>query len=172
MIRRGHAAKRRVGRGSAHASRAAFSRCSVSAVVRVQHLVRFVALPRLIMSNMLKKIMSLSMVKKLNLCALPCTPVGWRVLRACASAGRVPEKWRCKKVWRTHHEKHVGAVDAMQQEQQRDAPVKQSALRAKNVALVEVVDGGAGAVRGFARLGLMAETRSRGTAPCRPRRHR
>ena len=41
MIRRGHAAKRRAGRGPAHASRAAFSRCSVSAVARVQHLVRF-----------------------------------------------------------------------------------------------------------------------------------
>ena len=41
MIRRGHAAERRTGRGPAHASRAAFSRCSVSAVVRVQHLVRF-----------------------------------------------------------------------------------------------------------------------------------
>ena len=41
MIRRGHAAKRRAGRGPAHASRAAFSRCSVSVVVRVQHLVRF-----------------------------------------------------------------------------------------------------------------------------------
>ena len=151
MIRRGHAAKRRVGRGSAHASRAAFSRCSVSAVVRVQHLVRFVALPRLIMSNMLKKIMSLSMVKKLNLCALPCTPVGWRVLRACASAGRVPEKWRCKKVWRTHHEKHVCAGADHLVEHERSDHVGHHLVAAKVAANIDLADGGPGACRGFAR---------------------
>ena len=49
-------------------------------------------LPRLMMSNMLKKIMRLGMMKKLSLCALPCTPVSWRALRACASAVRVREK--------------------------------------------------------------------------------
>ena len=61
------------------------------------------------MSNMLKKIMRLSMMKKLSLCALPCTPVSWRALRACASAVRVREKWRRKKGQHTHHEKHVCA---------------------------------------------------------------
>ena len=47
---------------------------------------------RLNMSNMLKKNMSLGMMKKQSLCTLPCTPVSWRALRACASAVRVREK--------------------------------------------------------------------------------
>ena len=141
-------------------------------LIRSRRPVFAAVLLRMNMSNMLKKNMSLCMMKKQSLCTLSCTPVSWRALRARASAVRVRENWRCEKACHTHHEKHVGAVDAMQQEQQRDAPVEQSALRAKNAALVEVVDGGAGAVRGFARLGLTAETRSHGTAPCRPRRHR
>ena len=60
--------------------------------VRARRPVVSVLLPRLMMSNMLKKIMRLSMMKKLSLCALPCTPVSWRALRACASAVRVREK--------------------------------------------------------------------------------
>ena len=130
-----------------------------------------VAPPRLKMSNMLKSSLSLCMLKKLSLCALLGEPVSRRRLCARASAVRVRRNWRREWVSHTHHEKHVGAVDAMQQEQQRDATVEQSVLRAENAALVEVVDGGAGAVRDFARLGLTAETRSHGTAPCRPRRH-
>ena len=66
-------------------------------------------LPRAMMSNMLQKIMRLSMMKKRSLCALSCTPVSWRGLLACASTIRVREKWRCKKAPHTHHEKHVCA---------------------------------------------------------------
>ena len=47
--------------------------------------------------HVLKKIMSLCIMKKLSLCALPCTPVSWRGLCASASMIRVWEKWRCKK---------------------------------------------------------------------------
>ena len=64
-------------------------------------------LPRFMMSNMLKKIMSLSMVKKRSLRVLTRAPVSWRVLRACVSAVRVREKWRRKKGQHTHHENHV-----------------------------------------------------------------
>ena len=79
---------------------------------------------------------------------------------------------RCGQAGHTQHKKHACAVVALQHVQYLAAPVELLAPRGKNAALVEVVDGGTGAVRGFARLGLTAETRSRGTALCRPRRHR
>ena len=115
--------------------------------------------------------MSLCMLKELSLCALLSAPVSWRGLCACAGVICARGNWRCERACHTHHEKHVDAVDAVQHEQQRDAPVGQFVLREKIAALFEVVDGGAGAVCGFARLGLTAETRSLSTAPCRPRRH-
>ena len=45
-----------------------------------------------VVKHVVKKIMSLSMMKKRSLRVLTCAPVSRRVLRACVSAVRVREK--------------------------------------------------------------------------------
>ena len=104
------------------------------------------------MSNMLKKNMSLSMMKKQSLCTLPCTPVSWRALRACASVVRVRENWRCEKVRHTHLEKHVCAHVVQLVEHDRSEHAGDHVVAAEAVSNITPVDGGPGACRGFARV--------------------